>query len=574
MGADKARIGVYVCHCGINIAHTVDVEAVADFAARLPDVVVTRHYTYMCSDPGQGLIKQDIKEQGLTGVVVASCSPLMHETTFRSAAEAAGVNPYRVEIANIREQCSWVHPAGETATRKAMQLVSSAVAKCRRLEPLYERESQVTPAALVIGGGVAGMQAALDIANAGFQVYLVEQAEALGGRAARLWRTFPTMESAQALISPLIAQVEAHPRIQVMTRSRVSEAGGYYGNFEVAVGNGDGSLSQVRVGAIVVATGYDLFDPRRKPEFGYGVYPQVLTSFEFERLLAESDAQGGELTVNGKKPQNVVFVQCVGSRDKQVGNPYCSRICCMYTAKQANVVLDRLPDANVTVFYMDIRAFGKGFEEFYDQVRQRGVFYRRGNPSEIVRAPDGEGVVVRAEDTLLHQPVEVPADLVVLAVGMEPRRSTAQVATLLRLSNSADGFLAEAHPKLRPVDTAVAGVFVAGCCQGPKDIPDSISQGRAAASAALVPLMRGEVSVEAATAYIDPEVCAGCGICAAHCTYGALSLHPLKGVMTVNAVLCQGCGACAAACPNGAANLHHFTLDQIMAQLDALLTPV
>jgi heterodisulfide reductase subunit A len=337
----------------------------------------------------------------------------------------------------------------------------------------------------------------------------------------------------------------------------------------------DGDIASLDVGAIIVATGYDLFDPLRIPELGYGVYPEVVTSMEFEQLLSANESSGGaSLMIAGRVPRDVVLIQCVGSRDKRLGNAYCSRICCMYTTKQASVVQENLPDANVTVFYMDIRAFGKGFEEFYDQVREEGVFFRRGSPSEIVRNPDGRGLVVRAEDTLLGRPVEVPADLVVLAVGIEPRDSTRDVAALLRLSNTADGFLAEAHPKLRPVDTAVAGVYLAGCCQGPKDIPDSIAQARAAASAALVPLMRGRVSVEAATAFIDAEVCAACGVCLGHCTYGALEMHPVLGVMTVNAVLCQGCGSCAAACPNGAANLHHFTVDQVLAQVDVLAAPV
>jgi heterodisulfide reductase subunit A len=569
----KAKIGVYVCHCGINISHTVDVKAVVQHASQLRNVVTARDYTYMCSDPGQGLIKADIAELGLTGVVVASCSPLMHEVTFRTAAQEGGVNPYQVEIANIREQCSWVHEAGEMTTHKAIQLVSSAVAKVRWLEELFERESEVVPAALVIGAGIAGMQAALDIADAGFHVYLVEQAAGIGGRALQLSRTFPTMESVQGLLSPFVMRILDHPLIQVMTQSRVTEVSGYYGNFEAQVQTPNG-LVAVNAGAIVVATGYDVFDPRRRPELGYSVYPEVITSLEFEQLVSPEGPTGGEIQVNGKTPQNVVFIQCVGSRDRQMGNPHCSRICCMYTAKQASLVLERLPDANVTVFYMDVRAFGKGFEEFYDQVREQGVFYRRGNPSEIIRNPKGDGLVVRAEDTLLRRGIQVSADLVVLAVGVEPRRSTAEVATLLRLPNSPDGFLAEAHPKLRPVDTVVAGVFLAGCCQGPKDIPDSISQARAAAAAVLIPLMRGRVNVQAATAFIDPEVCAGCGVCAEHCTYGALKMHPFKGVMTVNTVLCQGCGACAAACPSGAIDLHHFTLEQTLAQIDALLAPL
>ncbi len=573
MASDKARIGVYVCHCGINIAHTVDVKAVTEYASRLPNVVVARDYTYMCSDPGQGLIKDDIEKLELSAVVVASCSPLMHEMTFRNTAEEAGVNPYRVEIANIREQCSWVHEPGGEATQKASHLVASAVGKCNLLEELFERESDVAPDALVIGAGVSGMRAALDIADAGFQVYLVEQADEIGGWAAQLSRTFPTMEPVGELLSPYVARVEEHPLIRVLTQSQVVEVGGYYGNFEVSVQSGNDGIVPLKVGVVVVATGYDLFDPRRKPELGYGIYPQVITSFEFEQLVSGDGPTRGKLVVNGQEPRNVVFIQCVGSRDRQMGNPYCSRICCMYTAKQAGLVFEKVSDATVTVFYTDIRAFGKGFEEFYDQVREQGVFYRRGSPSEIVRNPNGDGLLVRVEDTLLRRPVEVLADLVVLAVGMEPRKSTSDVAALLRLSNSADGFLAEAHPKLRPVDTAVAGVFVAGCCQGPKDIPDSIAQARAAASAALIPLIRGRVNVQAATAFIDSEVCAGCGVCMAHCAYGALKTHPFLGVMTVNAVLCQGCGACAAACPNGAIDLHHFTVGQILAQVDALMEP-
>jgi heterodisulfide reductase subunit A len=549
----------------------VDVQAATDAAGKLPNVVVARDYTYMCSDPGQGLIKDDIAELGLTAVVVASCSPLMHEATFRSAAEEAGANPYRVEIANIREQCSWVHEPGDEATAKASQLIASAVAKCNLLEELFEREAEVVPRALVIGAGVAGMQAALDVADAGFQVYLVERARTIGGRAAQLRRTFPTMESVKELLSPMIARTREHPFIQVMVQSQVIEVGGYYGNFDVKVRSDDKDVADLKVGTVIVATGFDLFDPLRKPELGYGAYPQVITSAEFEQLVSPDGPTGGEMVVNGREPRNVVFVQCVGSRDRQVGNAYCSRVCCMYTAKQADLVLQCVPDADVSVLYMDIRAFGKGFEEFYDHVRENGVLYRRGSPSEVVRDPQGDGLLVRAEDTLLRRPIEIPADLVVLAVGMEPRERTKDVAALLRLATSADGFLAEAHPKLRPVDTAVAGVYLAGTCQGPKDIPDSIAQARAAAAAALAPMMRGRVNVEAATAYIDADVCAGCGICTTHCAYGALALHPHLGVMTVNALLCQGCGACAAACPNGAANLRHYTFDQILAQVDALI---
>jgi heterodisulfide reductase subunit A len=577
--ARSPTVGVYICHCGINIAHTVDVAAVAEHASTLPHVAVARHYTYMCSDPGQKLIQQDIEELGLTGVVVAACSPLMHEPTFRAACQAKGVNPYRFEMANIREQCAWVHPDQPVTTAKARQLVASAVAKAVLLEPLEQREAAVIPAALVIGGGVAGMHAALDVADAGFQVFLVERQPTLGGRAMQLHRTFPTLESVADLLRPVIARVQEHPRIKVLTQSRVTAVEGYMGNFQVTIGPSlESSAAQpadcscdlssqdgahVDVGSIIVATGYDLFDPHELPEFGYGQYPQVITGMEFERLAA-----GGKIEVNGKRPQDVVLIHCVGSRDPHRALPYCSRVCCMVTARQASEMQKMLPDANVTVLYMDVRAFGKGFEEYYDEVRRQGILYRRGNPSEIVRR--GDRLIVRAEDTLLGEPVELPADLVVLAVGMTPRAEVEELAALLRLSRSTDGFFMEAHPKLRPVDTATGGVYLAGCCQSPKDIPDTIAQARAAAAAAMIPLMRGRVKIEAAVAYVDEELCAGCGMCADVCVYGAPSLHPVRGKMTVNAVLCQGCGACAMACPSGAMNLHHFTFDQVMAQVDSL----
>jgi heterodisulfide reductase subunit A len=560
------KIGVYICHCGINIAGTVDVEAVAEYAATLPGVAVSRNYTYMCSDPGQVLIKQDIAALGLNRIVVASCSPLMHEPTFRAVIAEAGLNPYCLEMANIREQCSWVHPKGEPTTHKAMQLVASAVVKAALLQPLEVRHAPVVPAALVVGGGIAGMQAALDIAEAGFEVTLLERSPELGGHVVQLHRTFPTLEATADLVRPLMDRVLRHARINVMTGAELNEVSGYVGNFQAAI-HKDGQLVKMPVGMILVATGFEAFDAHKKPELGYGIYPQVITTLDFERLAC------GDAWSQGHKPEKVVFIQCVGSRERSLGsgdgrNSYCSRVCCMTVARQARLVRERLPQAQVTVFYMDVRAYGKGFEDFYDDVRQEGVIYRRGNPSEIIR--NGERVLVRAEDTLLGEPVEVEADLVVLAVGMTPRLDNAQVAGLLKLARSADGFFLEAHPKLRPVDTAMAGVFLAGSCQGPKDISETIAHARAAASAAMIPLMRGRVPVEAATSFVDEQMCSGCNQCAQVCSFSALHLHPIRGVMTVNPVLCQGCSACATACPSGAISVHRFTFEQVMAQIDAL----
>ncbi len=576
---EQPRIGVYICHCGVNISATVDVEAVAAFAGSLPGVVIARDYLYMCSDPGQVLIQQDIAEYDLNRVVVASCSPRMHEPTFRGAAQQVEMNPYLVEMANIREQCSWVHGDKERATEKAKWLVASATAKAAALEPLQEREVPVKPGVVVVGGGLAGMVAALDVAEAGFTAYLVEKSDHLGGQVAKLHRTFPTLEPVEELLEPLIAQVQEHPNIIVKLNAQVTAVDGYVGNFEAAIGEPEGDDPQtVDVGSIIIATGYDVFDPHRKPELGYGQYPHVITSLEMEQRLAE-----GDLTVNGESPQRVAFIQCVGSRDAQVGNPYCSRVCCMYTAKQSRLVREMLPDADVTVFYMDVRTFGKGAEEFYDEARAKGVRYRKGNISEIYRkrSDQGDRVVLVGEDTLLGEPIDFEADLVILAVGMEARASDTDssdaaqppldISTMLKLPRSADGFFLELHPKLRPVDTAVGGVFLAGCCQGPKDIPDTVAQAKAAASSALIPLLKGSVPVESATAAVDSALCAGCGMCVDVCPYGAPSLDLMWGFSRINAVLCEGCGACAVSCPSKAIRLQHFTPGQILAQVDAVL---
>ncbi len=642
------KIGVYICHCGINIAATVDVEKVKEFAKTLSHVMIARTYQYMCSDPGQDLIKNDIKTLGLDRIVVAACSPRMHEITYRNAVRSVGLNPYFFEMANIREQCSWVHPSKEDATQKAMDLIASAVAKVSLHEALEENEAAVTPRVLVIGGGISGIQASLDVAYSGFEVYLVEKSPALGGHLAQLDRIFPNLEETSAILSPKLEEVQKHPLIHPLTQSEVEEVEGFVGNFKVKVRHHpryvnpekctackkceevcpvkvpsefnmglseraaiylpspvavpysylidstnclylqkgecgkcrevcpEGAVQfeevgmefQAEVGTIIVTTGYDPFDPKFKPEFGYGLYKNVMTALEFERLLSSSGPTQGKIEVNGKEPKNIFFIQCVGSRDQTVGNEYCSRVCCMFTAKQASLVKDQIPDARVTVCYIDIRAFGKGCEEFYEQVQKKGIFYRKGIPSEIYQRAGK--LMVKAEDELLGETYEEEADLVVLATGLIQRRDADQLRTLLKLSQGPDHFYLEAHPKLRPLDTATDGIFLAGTCQGPKDISDTLAQAHGAASRATIPLFAGKVRIEPITAIVDRLMCAGCGLCEQVCEYRALKIDPYQKVMTVNEALCKGCGACNATCPSGAISLRHFKTEQIIAQIREL----
>jgi len=671
----KPKIGVYVCHCGTNIAGVVDVEEVAQFAGTLPDVEVARNYSYMCSDPGQALITDDIEKLGLNRVVVSACSPRMHEPTFRKTLEGGGVNPFYLEMANIREQCSWVHEDPIAATEKAKRIVEAAVVKARRLEALEQPEVDVEPSCIIIGAGIAGIQAALDIGDAGFKVYLVEKTPSVGGHMAQLDKTFPTLDCSACILTPKMVDVANHPNIELMTYSQVEEIGGYIGNFDIKVrkksrfvdmdtctgcsdcaeacrlaeripndfDEGIGMRSAIylpfpqavpavytidkerclmltkgkcgespkcvdacqagaidfemedeivefKVGTIIVATGFDVFDAKLKPEYAYGVYDNVLNALEFERLVNASGPTGGKIIMleRGKKkkkkkgeeaeeprmPENVTFIQCVGSRDESVGNEYCSRVCCMYTAKLAHLVKDKIPDAEVTIFYMDVRAFGKGFEEFYDRVRREGVKYIRGNPSEIFRR-DGK-LIVKAEDTLTSTPLEHETDMVVLSVGLVPRGDNREIIDLLKLSQSSDLFYMEAHPKLRPVDTATDGVFLAGVCQGPKDIPDAVAQAKGAASAAMIPMASGKVKVEAQISVVDEATCRGCGFCVEICPYTAIELveetrngWPVK-VARVNEALCKGCGACAAACLSGSIQQRSFKDYQLLPQIEVL----
>jgi len=651
------KIGVYICQCGINIAHTVDVEQAAEQVKLLPNVAVSRFYKYMCSDPGQELIKKDIKEMKLDRVVVASCSPRMHEPTFRAVLEEMGMNPYFFEMVNIREQCSWVHEDKVKGTAKAVHLITGAIERATYLEPLEKKEVSVIPRALVVGGGIAGIQAALEIAEKGFKVYLVERSTSIGGRMAQLDKTFPTLDCSACILTPKMVDVARHPNIELYTYSEVESVDGYIGNFKVKIKKkpryvdiekcvGCGSCAEacrlhnrvlnefdmnmgkrsaiyvpfpqavplkytidpdkciflktgkcgdhplcveacddrnaidfnqieeiveVEVGTIVIATGFDLFNASEKPEYGYDKYENVITGLEFERLVSASGPTEGHIEINGKEPKNVVFIQCVGSRDKET-NEYCSRVCCMYTAKQAHLVREKIPDSKLTIYYTDVRAFGKGFEEFYNRVQGEGVTYRRRELEDKIEVTTNSGkTIVKAKG---HPDIE--ADLVVLATGIVAREDSKDLARILNINHSADGFLLEAHPKLRPVDTFTDGIFLAGCCQSPKDVPDTVAQASGAASRVCNILAKKQLLIEATVANVNEDLCRGCGFCVDACPYNAIELietdrfgHVVK-VASVNEALCKGCGSCSAACLNGAIGHLGFTDGQILAMIKAL----
>ncbi|MBO5965566.1 MAG: CoB--CoM heterodisulfide reductase iron-sulfur subunit A family protein [Methanobrevibacter sp.] len=651
---EEIRVGVYVCHCGVNVGGVVNCPEVAAYAETLPNVVVAKDYKYMCSDPGQSLIQDDIKEHNLNRIVVAACSPRLHEPTFRRCVEEAGLNKFLFEFANLREQDSWVHMTQpEEATAKAKDLTRMAVAKARLLEPLEASKVAVDKKCLVIGGGVAGIQSALDLADMGFKTYMVERNPTIGGRMGQLDKTFPTLDCSMCILAPKMVDTSKHENIELITYAEVKEVDGYIGNFTVKVekkpryvkeedctGCGqcqevcpieipnyyDEGVGMVRaayipfpqavplcatidknycidcglcetvcgpeaidrnmepeeielhVGTIIAATGYDPYDPTEKYEYGYGRYTNVITAMEIERMINASGPTGGHVQKpsDGKEPKRVAFIHCVGSRDEQIGKSYCSRVCCMYSMKNAQLCIDHEPDTEVTCYYMDIRSFGKGFEEFYKTSQEKyGIEFIRGRPAEILENDDLT-LTVRAEDTLLGKVTEYTYDLVVLSVGLEPPKGSNELRQTLGLSRTSDGFYMEAHPKLRPVDTLTDGVYIAGVAQGPKDIPDAVAQGSAAASRASIPMAKGEVEIEPITADTDTTVCGACEVCVELCPFGAVSIEG-EGAdkhAAINVALCKGCGTCVGACPSGAMNQNHFKTEQIMAQIAAALEDV
>ncbi|MBN3036121.1 MAG: CoB--CoM heterodisulfide reductase iron-sulfur subunit A family protein [Bacteroidales bacterium] len=571
---EEPRIGVYVCWCGTNISKTVDVEQVTAAVSKLPHVIIARNYKYMCSDPGQDLILKDIREHQLNRVVVSACSPRIHELTFRKVLVNAGLNPYLFEMANIREQVSWVHDDRDIATGKATSLVKAAIQRVAHHEPLEKRRVDIHPATLIIGGGITGLTAAMEIADSGNQVHLIEKSGRLGGMVSLLHQTHPHLTAGNELIQPLIDKAQPHPKVRVWLNSQIEEVTGYVGNFRARIRSGE-EVEELDCGNIIVATGTKPFDPSQIPEYGYGMLPGVITSLEFEEMLRK----GKIVTKDGESPCDIAIIHCVGSRNMEY-HPYCSRVCCTTALKFANQIRAALPDAGIYQLYADMRSFGKGCEEFYMRTSRRGVIFmmfdQKGKlPVVKPNNTGGRGrLLISTRELLSGEEIEIPADLVILMVASEAREDARETAHLTGISLCGNQFFIEKHPKLDPVATTTDGVFIAGSCQGPKDIADSVSQARAAAARVLASILCGSVEVEVTTAVVNDKVCCGCQTCISVCPYHAIHFDEEKRVSEVNEILCKGCGTCGSACPTGAIHARHFTDDQILSQIEGLLSPI
>ena len=655
MAEDK--IAVYFCHCGTNIAGKVDVDKVTAWAAEQPNVAVAREYKYMCSDPGQDLIKEDIEKLGINRVVVAACSPTMHEPTFRKAAADAGLNPYLLQMANVREHCSWVTVDKGEATEKAKRILNAQIHRLPFNEALDPIEVPVNPAVMVVGGGIAGIEAALKLAATGKKVYLVEKQPSIGGHMAMFDKTFPTLDCAACILTPKMSAAGKDPNIELMAYSEVVEVDGYVGNFKVKVNKkarfvntdtctgcgacleacvvrkvpsefdqglskrsaiyipfaqavplratidaekcltlkgkkckqpcttacGPGAIDfeqqdelvELEVGAIIMATGFELWDPGQDSRYGYGRLDNVITSLEFERISNASGPTGGEIVCkNGEAPKSVAILHCIGSRDLNY-QEHCSRVCCMYSLKFSHLIKEHLPDTEVYELYIDMRCYGKGYEEFYRRLMDEGVHMVRGRAAEVTdlaMSPEEEGrLIVKTEDTLLGIVRRIPADMVILSSGLAPTKDAKVVSQTFGFGCSANGFFLERHPKLEPVSTVTDGIFIAGCCQYPKDIPDTVAQAGAAAAGALALVDNATVKVEPTISYIDPEKCCGCHICVGLCPHVAIQYNEELKVAEVITAACKGCGVCVAACGSNVPQQHGYLDDQIFAEIEGAM---
>jgi len=653
LSEEQLRIGVFICHCGLNIAGTLDIKELVEYSKTIPDVVFVKENRYTCADTGQEEIRKGIKDQRLNRVVVAACSPRMHEATFRRAVSEAGLNPFLYEMANIREFASWCHPNNpKKATEKAKDIIRIAVAKARLLRPLEIIEVPVTNKALIIGGGIAGMNSALDLAEMGFKVYLLEKGESIGGHMAALDKTFPTLDCSICIEGPKMVDVSRHPNIEIIANADLIKIEGYVGNFKAKIRKNPRFVIQekctgcgeckdacpieypnewdcelgtrkaislpfdqavpliytinrdyciecykcieacgareainfdqepeeivIDVGAIIVSTGFDVYLPYDMPLIGYGKYSNVITSMEFERLILAAGPTYGKVirSSDGKKPSAIAFIQCVGSRDKHK-YPYCSNFCCMYTLKHVVQLKEKYKeDIDIYVFYMDMRSPGKGYEEFYDRAREKGVIFIRGRVSRIDEDPRTKNLIIISEDSALGQPIEVEVEMAVLATASIPKKGSDELARILNITRGSNGFFMESHPKLKPMDASTDGVFFAGACQGLKDIPYSVSQGSGAASRAATVISKSKWKIEPIITVIDEKRCKNvtskCGICVDRCPYGAIRVEESQPAIVIEAS-CHGCGTCVAECPHDAITQMHFTDEQIMAQIRAAL---
>ena len=654
------RVGVYICHCGTNIAGMVDVPELTRWSSEQAHVVIARDYKFMCSSLGQDLVVEDIQKLGLTRVVVAACSPHMHEKTFRGACERAGLNPFLMEMANIRELNAWATDNHKAATQKAKAQVKGAIERVLHHQPLEPLPVQINPNTLIVGGGIAGITAALELANGGHHVYLVEREPSIGGHMAQWDKTFPTLDCAACILTPRMVEAGQHPNITLLTYSQVEAVEGYLGNFKITVRkkarfvneelctgcaiceekcpkkvmddvfeaglgyrkavyrpfpqavpkypvidvanctyfiNGKckacqilcpanaidfeqkDEILQIEVGNVILTTGYETFDPHRIPQYGYGRLANVFTSVEFERMVNAAGPTAGKIVLRDRitAPKSVVIIHCVGSRDENY-NEYCSRVCCMYSLKFAHLVHERLPEAEIYNCYIDVRAAGKRYEEFYHRVMNEGAHFIRGKVAEVTdaaRTLEEEGkIIVQVYDTLFGMQRRLPVDMVILSVGMEARHDARELGQLFGLGCDFNNFFTERHPKLDPVLTMVEGVFIAGACQGPMAIPETVAQAAAAAARVISFIGQGTVMMEPIKAHIDANQCSGCRICNNLCPYTAIVYHDDQKVSEVITALCQGCGTCVAACPSAAISGAHFTREQLMSQIEGLLWDV
>lgn len=562
--------------CGTNIAKIVDVEAVANYASSLPGVVLAKTYKYMCSNPGQEMITQDIKENNLNRVVVAACSPNMHERTFRNALRAAGLNQYLLEMANIREQCSWVHNDPVQATAKAKALVNAAVCRVALHEELESVPVNMCPNVLVVGGGIAGMTAALELADAGNQVYLVEKEDHLGGNLARVDLTAPYLYSARDLLTERITRIMNHNKVKIFLKSKLTDLKGFIGNFKATVRMMNGSpdtdkISEVEIGNVIVCTGFKEFDASRIVHYGYGKLPNVITSFELEKMIRAGRIE----TKEGKIPKYVAIIHCVGSRSQEF-HSYCSRVCCMTALKYAHEIKSANPECYVSDIYIDMHAFGKGHEDFYrrsSEAKTLFLMYEKEDRPVIHKAgpKDDCEMLIEVNEKLSGELIEIPADLVILMVGMEAREDSHEIARLVNISQDKDGWFIESHPKLEPVATTTDGIFIAGTCVAPKDIPDTVAQARAAAARVLARISKGKIEVDALYSVVNEDLCSGCRLCNQLCPYSAIEFDEVKRHSHIISALCKGCGVCVAACPSSAITGRHFTDQQVLVQVDGLL---